>query len=112
VFDLDAGYGVHIPLFAPHWVRNLDNVSVALSITYELHSVERSARVYRLNHKLRQSGLTPTPPGVSPWRDQLKLAALAAKASVSRAIREPQKQEPGYYPIWLPPAPRPAHRQG
>jgi hypothetical protein len=36
VYELHAGNGVHIPVFAPHWVRNHDNISVALSVNYEL----------------------------------------------------------------------------
>ncbi|MEL4383220.1 hypothetical protein, partial [Shewanella algae] len=40
-YDLKAGFGVHVPVCAPHWVQNRDSVSVAISVTYELRSVQR-----------------------------------------------------------------------
>ncbi|MGI8567695.1 MAG: hypothetical protein ACR2KT_00675 [Methylocella sp.] len=40
-YELHAGYGVHVPVFAPHWARNHDNVSVALSVNYELRPMAR-----------------------------------------------------------------------
>ena len=52
-FDLRAGHGVHIPSGAPHWVRNGDNVSVALSINYELRSIDRLSRIFRMNQERR-----------------------------------------------------------
>jgi hypothetical protein len=103
VFDLRAGYGVHIPPASPHWVRNGDNVSVALSINYELRSVEKTARIYRLNRRLRKLGLTPVPPGVSAWRDQAKLAALAARDGVARIVRPRSNARESVYPVWVPP---------
>lgn len=75
IYDLKAGHGVHIPVGAPHWVQNGDNVSVALSINYELRSVHRMSRIYRVNRRLRRRlGGSPTAPGASAWRDALKLA--------------------------------------
>ena len=100
VYDFKAGTGVHIPLYAPHWVRNHDNVSVALSVTYELFSVHRETRICRLNSQLRKAGLSPTPPGISPWRDHLKLAA----ANCFIAARDLVKPKPpgAPYPVWTP----------
>jgi hypothetical protein len=80
-YDLRAGFGVHIPVGAPHWVRNGDNVSVALSINYELRSVHRLSQIYKINRRLRRLGAAPTAPGVSQWRDRLKLAAASRLTS-------------------------------
>jgi hypothetical protein len=75
VFDFRPGSGLHLPLHAPHWTANGDNVSVALSLNCSLRSNQRTASIYRLNGMLRKRGYVPTPPGVSPWQDNLKVAA-------------------------------------
>lgn len=86
-YDLDAGIGVHIPCMAPHWAKNTENLSVALSINFDLHSIVRLARIYKLNHRLRNYGLNPKPPGLSRPRDQLKLAAAGSLAALRRVLR-------------------------
>ncbi len=86
VYDLGAGAAVHVPLLAPHWAKNNDSVSVALSINFDLHSIVRLARIYKLNHRLRNFGLNPTPPGISRPRDQLKLAAAGSFAAMRRML--------------------------
>jgi hypothetical protein len=101
-FDLEAGHGVHVPVGAPHWVQNRDNVSVAISVNYELHSVERAARIHRVNGCLRRLGLTPTPPGMSAFRDSLKFAAAGA-VSGARSMFSSREQRP--YGVWTPSAP-------
>ncbi len=99
-YDLPAGYGVHVPPCAPHWVQNRDNVSVALSVNYELRSVDRLEKLHRFNHRLRRLGLRPQPPAASPWRDALKLSAEAAMASVRALGRDRAKP----FQVWTPPA--------
>jgi hypothetical protein len=101
-YDLKAGYGVHVPLCAPHWVQNRDNVSVAISITYELRSVDHMTKIHRFNRRLRRFGLKPTPPGVSGWSDQLKLAAATALSGL-RSIRGRSAPAPRPYNVWTPP---------
>ncbi|GAC1631253.1 MAG: hypothetical protein NVS9B10_24490 [Nevskia sp.] len=100
VYDLKAGHGVHIPVVAPHWVQNGDNVSVALSINYELKSVTERAKIYWLNHRLRKRGLTPTAPGASRWRDGLKRRS----ASGAQALRGLLRRTPPApaYGVWTP----------
>ena len=65
-YDFVAGQGVHIPVFAPHWVRNHDNISVAVSVNYELRSTLSQKRIYQVNRLLRKLGATPAAPGRSP----------------------------------------------
>ena len=62
-YELRAGQGAHIPVFAPHWVRNHDNISVALSVNYELRSGLHEKRVYQMNRMLRKLGFAPAAPG-------------------------------------------------
>lgn len=90
VYDLRAGHGVHIPVGAPHWVRNGDNVSVALSINYELRSVHEQSRIYKINRRLRRLGSAPIAPGVSPWRDKLKLAVARVVIGREQPVRSSQ----------------------
>jgi hypothetical protein len=97
-YDLRAGHGIHVPVNAPHWVQNSNNVSVALSVTYELRSVDRLQELHRFNRKLRALGLTPTPPGRSQWRDEVKLATYRAARSFKRPERVVHP-----YPLWTPP---------
>lgn len=82
--DFHAGCGLHIPGGWPHWAQNDSSVSVALSLNYDLRSIQRMARIYNANRRLRRLGLHPTPPGRSEWRDQLKLLAAGAARRVSR----------------------------
>ena len=70
-FRLRPGDGVHVPVNAPHWAQNDDNVSVTLSVNFQFSDVER-ANNYRANYYLRKIGLNPSPPGRRPFRDNLK----------------------------------------
>jgi hypothetical protein len=97
-YDLRAGFGIHVPVNAPHWVQNHDNVSVALSVTYELRSVDRLQELHRINRRLRSVGLSPSAPGASRWRDDLKLAAYRTARSLRK---RPPLVRP--YPVWTPP---------
>lgn len=94
-YELRAGHGVHIPVFAPHWVQNHDNVSVALSVNYELRSVARAGRISRVNRHLRRAGLRPAAPGASTWRDAVKLTAASGLDVLRR-------RTPAAAPGWTP----------
>lgn len=76
IFRLEPGVVVHHPPLAPHWVQNGDDVSVSVSIGFCLSSIDRTARVYQVNHLLRRCGFEPTPPGKSKLRDGLKIAGI------------------------------------
>jgi hypothetical protein len=86
VFELEPGKGVHLPLHAPHWAQNLDDVSVGVSLNFNLRSGARLAKLYKMNNRLRKAGLQPLPPGVSEWRDKVKIAAFVGLER-ARALR-------------------------
>lgn len=86
-YDLLAGRGVHVPCMAPHWAQNRDTPSIALSINFDLHSVARIGRLYRMNGRLRKLGLAPRPPGASVWGDRLKIAALGCLDAAHARLR-------------------------
>jgi hypothetical protein len=71
VFELTPGRGVHIPVNAPHWVRNGPSVAVSLSINFHYHDA-RLADVYRANYWLRRIGLHPLAPRRSRVHDTVK----------------------------------------
>jgi len=86
VYRLAPGRAVHIPVNAPHWVKNDNNISVTLSVNFQFQDSFR-ADIYRANYWLRRAGFSPTPPGKSQLRDNLKRAAYGRARSVRRALR-------------------------
>ncbi|QGN56065.1 cupin-like domain-containing protein [Novosphingobium sp. Gsoil 351] len=77
---LAPGEAVHVPVKAPHWVRNGPAPSISLSITWrsEWSYAEADARAF--NRVLRGMGMRPRRPGAFP-------AANRGKALAWRAMR-------------------------
>jgi Cupin-like domain len=84
-FHLAPGSAVHIPVNAPHWVRNGGNISISVSINFEWKD-ESIPNVYRANFFLRKFGLQPVPPGQSGFRDATKGLAITACFMPMRAV--------------------------
>jgi len=82
---LAPGKAVHIPVNAPHWVKNDANVSVSLSVNFEWKD-ESLFNVYRANYFLRKMGIQPSPPGQSRLRDAMKQAVMASSFVPARNI--------------------------
>lgn len=101
VFAMDAGVGVHVPPMAPHWAETGDDISVAISFNYDLHSIERAARIHKVNRRLRQLGLRPQPPGAGGAADRAKLALYDAYAAGGRLWNKGPSEADGS--IWYPP---------
>lgn len=80
-FALEPGQAIHVPVKAPHWVKNGDAVSISLSVTWrsEWSYAEADARAF--NHLIRRTGLSPSPPRRWP-------ATNAAKSVAYRALRK------------------------
>jgi hypothetical protein len=87
VFDFAPGKGLHLPILAPHWTRNGDSVSVAISINCSLHSNRRLANIYKFNNSMRKRGLVPSSPGTYRWRDELKAAGVEGFGYARRLLR-------------------------
>jgi hypothetical protein len=75
-YHLSPGIAVHQPPLAPHLIRNGSSVSVSVSIYFALRSLDIRARIYQANACLRQLGMHPLSPGLSPARDWLKSATV------------------------------------
>jgi hypothetical protein len=84
LFEMNPGDGLHVPVTAPHWVKNGPEVSVSFSITFQTRASERRGIIYRVNHSLRQRGFSPPPVGYSPWRDSIKYHGYRALRRVRR----------------------------
>lgn len=80
-FDLQAGDGIHVPLMAPHWVRNGPFVSISFSVTWRSAHSYAEAEARALNAVLRRRGLSPASPKPFPARNLIK-------STVYRAIRK------------------------
>jgi hypothetical protein len=85
-FTLTPGCAIHIPVNAPHWVKNGPAVSVSLNINFHYKDV-LLADVYRANHWLRRMGLHPTPPRRSPLVDGVKGRVYSSGRDIARAAR-------------------------
>ncbi len=86
-FLLEPGKAVHIPINAPHWLENGDDISVSINQNFEYKN-EKLANVYRANYYARKMGLIPLPPGRSLVRDRIKahgmrLPVFMAKQAVT-----------------------------
>jgi hypothetical protein len=84
------GTGVHIPVNAPHWLENHNNVSISLSVNFQFKDSVK-ANAYRANYLLRRMGLKPTPPGQSELRDTIKAAAVAPGVWATKTYKKMKK---------------------
>ncbi len=84
---LRPGTGVHIPVNAPHWLQNGNDISVSLSLNFQFKN-EKLGNIYRTNYYLRKAGLNPTPPGVSAFKDHLKGKAMAVPVAAAKTFKK------------------------
>lgn len=76
--ELNPGAALHVPVTAPHWVKNGNEVSISFSITFRVPATEKRTIVYTTNAYLRKRGLKPVPYGQSRWRDTAKYFSYRA----------------------------------
>ena len=70
---LQAGDAMHVPINSPHYVRNGDEVSISLSVTFQTPKSLQREIIYRVNRNIRKAGFSPTPYGTSTAADGMKL---------------------------------------
>jgi hypothetical protein len=71
-FELVPGKAVHVPVKAPHWVKNGPEVSISLSITWRSEWSYREEFARRWNHMVRRAGLAPRSPRRWPHQNHAK----------------------------------------
>jgi hypothetical protein len=89
VFVMRPGTGVHIPVNSPHWLKNGNNVSISLSISYQYKDWRRKY-VFQANYYLRKMGVNPTPPGKSALLDNAKRLVVQVGLN-SKKLLQPTK---------------------
>lgn len=87
VVQLIPGIGAHIPVNAPHWLKNGDDISVSLSLNFQFKN-SVLANIYRTNYYLRKMGLQPTPPGVSAFKDGLKGHGMNIPVEAAKMLKK------------------------
>jgi hypothetical protein len=88
IFALKPGRAVHIPVYAPHWVKNGNNVSITMSMSFHLIDSASGGNIYHWNRFLRKAGLTPCPPGQSTIRDALKNWTMGGAVGLYRVVKK------------------------
>jgi hypothetical protein len=74
-FRIEAGLGVYLPSYIPHWVDTEAGVSISFSIPWFTAFCRQAESVYRINSMMRRLHLSPRPLGVSPQVDRTKVIA-------------------------------------
>jgi hypothetical protein len=85
---LQPGDAVHMPYMVPHWVSTGNSYSISMAMTWKTPEVLRLNKIRLINGTLRRYGLPQKPPGISPLRDFLKVAAHDAMRMVLDPLRK------------------------
>jgi hypothetical protein len=86
-FRIEAGLGVYLPSYIPHWVDTEAGVSISFSIPWFTAFCRQAESVYRINSMMRRLRLSPRPLGVSPQVDRTKVMAHRSWAKLRDARR-------------------------
>jgi len=89
---LQPGDALHVPIHAPHWVKNGDEVSVSFSITFRSDQSRRDVRLHSLNARLRRFGMQPPNVGKRKIRDDALDMMFRGALSVKKAVQRPGVQ--------------------
>ncbi|MEO6829457.1 MAG: hypothetical protein ABI164_06570 [Acidobacteriaceae bacterium] len=90
-FFLEPGKAVHIPVNAPHWLENGDDISVSVNQNIQYRN-DKLANVYRANYYMRKVGLNPLPPGQSRLQDRLKGHGMNVPVSLAKKLIAAKKK--------------------
>jgi hypothetical protein len=85
-YELAPGDGVHVPVNAPHYVKNGPEASVSFSITFRTPEGDRRSSVYWVNQRMRALGLTPRAVGTAPLVDRAKYLGYALYQRLQRRL--------------------------
>lgn len=84
---IEPGEGIFVPIFAPHWVQNGDEVSVSFSITWHTEETDRLVKLSYVNAMLRRFGMPQGEAGAIPVWDDVKVAAYNMLRPVYDAVK-------------------------
>jgi hypothetical protein len=83
-YHLTPGVGVYIPPIAPHWVRNGDEISISVTLTFFTPDTDRDSLVNPFNARLRRMGRSPRPAGRSAVVDEAKATVMRVRRRLKR----------------------------
>jgi hypothetical protein len=83
-YHLTPGVGVYIPPIAPHWVRNGDDISISVTLTFFTPDTDRDTLVNSFNARLRRMGRSPRPAGRSAVVDETKATIMRVRRRLKR----------------------------
>ena len=86
-YDMRPGVGVHMPLNAPHWVKNHNNISITLALIFQDHE-SHLGHAYRFNYYWRKLGLRPNPPSGSGLVHNAKSLVMASGLVARNSVRK------------------------
>ena len=81
---LSPGDGVYVPVHSPHWVKNGDQVSISLSVTFRSSWSRRYVGLFAINAKLRSMGLSPGPVTGNSLMDRIKYRLFLLYSALRR----------------------------
>ncbi|MEO8704760.1 MAG: cupin-like domain-containing protein [Kofleriaceae bacterium] len=85
-FELLPGDAVHVPVNAPHYVKNGPEASISFSITFRTPDGDRRSSVYWVNQRLRALGIAPRAVGKTAVIDRAKYLGYALFRRVQRTL--------------------------
>ncbi|HEX8445926.1 MAG TPA: transcriptional regulator [Sphingomonas sp.] len=85
--DLAPGQAIHVPVKAPHFVRNGPATSISFSITWRSAWSYREASAHGMNALLRKAGVDPAMPARFPAQNHAKSLAYRAVGKLRRTLR-------------------------
>lgn len=88
-FHLEPGTAIYVPVKAPHWVRNGNEVSISFSITWRSAWTFREAEAHCMNRLLRNAGLNPAPPKPFPHTNLAKSLGYRLVRKAKEMVRRP-----------------------
>lgn len=85
-FALGPGDAIHVPVKAPHWVKNGEAPSISLSVTWRSEWSYQEADAHGINHWLRRLGMRPAMPHRYPRHNRAKSIAWRGLGKVKRVL--------------------------
>ena len=85
-YALKPGDALYVPVKAPHWVKNGDEPSISLSVTWRSDWSYNEQYARQFNAMIRQLGITPAPPKRFPHRNLVKSLAWRSVDKARRTI--------------------------
>lgn len=87
VYRFLPGDGMFLPYTWPHWVRNGNQWTISMAITWKTPANLRANKLYFVNAILRRAGLAQSAPGRRPAWDAVKVGAHDAVRAMLEPLR-------------------------